>query len=89
MPVDVPEICRSLCAERIDDALAKQKGEWDYYLRDEPLPGGPIEFSHDSVAISGIKANNRSYSIVDQLYTKNHLWIEIGETTYTFDCPND
>lgn len=86
-PVDIPETCESQCADRMDSA-GREAGTWDDYLRGEEVPDGEVEFSHSAIAIDSLKNPSlRQYRVVDVVHSEQGT-MEIGETTYLFECPH-
>jgi hypothetical protein len=86
-PIDVPEICLIQCGDLMDEANTAQTGEWDDYLKGETVPAGEVGFSHDAIALDSLRNKSaRQYRVVDRVDTPQG-WIEIGETSYTFNCP--
>lgn len=90
IPIDVPPLCQEQCGELIE-AVTVTRGDWDDYLRGRPFPDCEIEFSHDTIGISGLagQCGRRMYTIVDQVLMDSGAEIEIGETVWGFECPYD
>lgn len=87
-PVDIPEVCLRQCRELMDEASETQAGAWSDYLHGEMIPDGDVGFSHDAVALDSLRNKSaRQYRVVDKVDTERD-WIEIGESTYTFNCPH-